>query len=206
MMAIARGITLEQMAASPGVITIISVNSPRRFDEAMCDGSDGYGAARTAGGDHAVHADGRDGAGDRSPRRWRSRMRRRCSASCSRKRCAREHRSCTARSPPMSTCDRAHPRSARRRTPRRTSPSGQLARRYRLPYRTSNASASNAADAQGAYETRNVALGRDLGTRQPHLPCGRLAGRRTHRFLREVGPRRGDAADDDRVPEAHRRR
>ena len=38
MMAIARGIPLEAMAASPGVITIISVNSPRRFDEAMADG------------------------------------------------------------------------------------------------------------------------------------------------------------------------
>src|SRR5438128_10152071 len=38
MMAIARGITVEQMAASPGVITIISVNSPRRFDESMADG------------------------------------------------------------------------------------------------------------------------------------------------------------------------
>jgi trimethylamine--corrinoid protein Co-methyltransferase len=34
MTAIARGITLEEIAASPGVMTIISVNSPRRFDEA----------------------------------------------------------------------------------------------------------------------------------------------------------------------------
>ena len=32
MMAIARGLTLDQIAASPGVITIISVNSPRRYD------------------------------------------------------------------------------------------------------------------------------------------------------------------------------
>jgi trimethylamine--corrinoid protein Co-methyltransferase len=32
MMAIARGLTIEEMAKSPGVITIISVNSPRRFD------------------------------------------------------------------------------------------------------------------------------------------------------------------------------
>src|ERR1039457_1825515 len=38
MMAIARGLTLAQIAQDPGVITIISVNSPRRFDEAMCDG------------------------------------------------------------------------------------------------------------------------------------------------------------------------
>ncbi|MFM7707779.1 MAG: trimethylamine methyltransferase family protein, partial [Gammaproteobacteria bacterium] len=38
MMAITRGLTPEQMADSPGVLTIISVNSPRRFDEAMADG------------------------------------------------------------------------------------------------------------------------------------------------------------------------
>jgi trimethylamine--corrinoid protein Co-methyltransferase len=40
---------------------------------------------------------------------------------------------------------------------------GQLARRYRLPYRTSNASASNAADAQGAYETEMSLWGAVLG-------------------------------------------
>src|SRR5690606_14566025 len=38
MMAIARGASLEEMRASPGVITIISVNSPRLFDDAMADG------------------------------------------------------------------------------------------------------------------------------------------------------------------------
>jgi trimethylamine--corrinoid protein Co-methyltransferase len=41
--------------------------------------------------------------------------------------------------------------------------SGQMARRYRLPYRTSNASASNAADAQGAYETEMSLWGAILG-------------------------------------------
>ena len=35
MMAIARGVTLEQMRDDPGVTTIISVNSPRRFDDMM---------------------------------------------------------------------------------------------------------------------------------------------------------------------------
>jgi trimethylamine--corrinoid protein Co-methyltransferase len=40
---------------------------------------------------------------------------------------------------------------------------GQLARRYRLPYRTSNASASNVADAQGAYETQMSLWGAILG-------------------------------------------
>jgi len=41
--------------------------------------------------------------------------------------------------------------------------SGQLARRYGLPYRSSNASASNAADAQGAYETQMSLWGAVLG-------------------------------------------
>lgn len=40
---------------------------------------------------------------------------------------------------------------------------GQLARRYGLPYRTSNANASNAADAQAAYETGNALWGAVLG-------------------------------------------
>src|SRR5687767_15460946 len=38
MMAISRGLTREQMAEDPGVLTVISVNSPRRFDAAMSDG------------------------------------------------------------------------------------------------------------------------------------------------------------------------
>ena len=38
MMAIARGLTLDQVVDDPCVLTIISVNSPRRFDEAMTDG------------------------------------------------------------------------------------------------------------------------------------------------------------------------
>src|SRR4029077_12683577 len=38
MMAITRGKTREQILDDPSVLTIISVNSPRRFDEAMSDG------------------------------------------------------------------------------------------------------------------------------------------------------------------------
>lgn len=38
MMAIARGVTLEEIARDPGVITITSVNSPRLLDDAMGDG------------------------------------------------------------------------------------------------------------------------------------------------------------------------
>ncbi len=38
MMAISRGLSVDDMRASPAVTTIVSVNSPRRFDEAMADG------------------------------------------------------------------------------------------------------------------------------------------------------------------------
>lgn len=38
MMAISRGITLDEIKKDPGVISIISVNSPRLFDDAMGDG------------------------------------------------------------------------------------------------------------------------------------------------------------------------
>ena len=38
MMAISRGISVEEMRAVPGVVTVISVNSPRLLDEAMTDG------------------------------------------------------------------------------------------------------------------------------------------------------------------------
>ena len=38
MMAISRGITVEEMKSSPGLMTIISVNSPRLLDESMSDG------------------------------------------------------------------------------------------------------------------------------------------------------------------------
>jgi trimethylamine--corrinoid protein Co-methyltransferase len=41
--------------------------------------------------------------------------------------------------------------------------SGQLARRYGLPYRTTNANASNAVDAQAAYETEMALWGAAMG-------------------------------------------
>ncbi|MCA8932398.1 MAG: trimethylamine methyltransferase family protein [Rhodospirillaceae bacterium] len=38
MLALARGLSLEELAESPGLTTIISVNSPRRFDGPMAEG------------------------------------------------------------------------------------------------------------------------------------------------------------------------
>ena len=38
MTALARGISLDEISVDPGAATVISVNSPRRFDEAMAEG------------------------------------------------------------------------------------------------------------------------------------------------------------------------
>ena len=58
---------------------------------------------------------------------------------------------------------------------------GQLARRYRLPYRTSGTCAANAVDAQAAYEFGVFPVGGDHGRRQSHHPCRRLDGGRAGR-------------------------
>ena len=205
MMAIARGLTLEQMAASPAVMTIISVNSPRRFDEAM---SEGLMAMAEHGQPVVVTPFTLMGA--MAPVSLAAALAQQNAEALFGIVLAQAVRPGTpvmygaftsnvdmrSGAPAFGTPENAKANIA----------SGQLARRYRLPYRTSNASASNAADAQGAYETEMSLWGAILGTRQPRVSRGRLAGRRAHRLIREAGARRRDAADDDRVPEAHRRR
>ena len=63
----------------------------------------------------------------------------------------------------MSTCVPGPPPLEHPENAKANIAGGQLARRYRLPYRTSNASASNVADAQGAYETQMSLWGAILG-------------------------------------------
>jgi trimethylamine--corrinoid protein Co-methyltransferase len=63
----------------------------------------------------------------------------------------------------MWTCAPAPPPSARRENAKANIIAGQLARRYKLPYRTSNANASNAVDLQAAYETEMATWGAVLG-------------------------------------------
>ena len=71
--------------------------------------------------------------------------------------------------------------------------SGQLARRYNVPFRSSNVTASNCVDVQ-------VTVEHDHGRCQPHRARCRLAGRRPHRIVREADPGRGDAATDAQLP------
>jgi len=162
MMAIARGISLETIARSPGVITIISVNSPRRFDEAMAEGL----MAMAAHGQPVVVTPFTL-MGAMAPVSLAAALAQQNAealfgvvlAQCVRPGTPVMYGAFTSNvdmrsgAPAFGTPENAKANVA----------SGQLARRYRLPYRTSNASASNVADAQGAYETQMSLWGAVLG-------------------------------------------
>ena len=162
MMAIARGLTLDQMRSDPAVTTIISVNSPRRFDDAMADGlmtMAEYGQSTCitpftlmgamspvtlAGALAQQNAEALFGIALTQLVRpgapvmygaFTSNVDMRSGA------------------PAFGTPENTKANVA----------SGQLARRYNLPYRTTPGSASNAADAQGAYETMMALWGAVLG-------------------------------------------
>ena len=162
MMAISRGLDLDEFAASPGVITIISVNSPRRFDEAM---SDGLIAMAEHG--QAVVITPFTLMGAMAPVSLAAALAQQNAealfgvvlAQLVRPGSPVMYGAFTSNvdmrsgAPAFGTPENAKANIA----------SGQLARRYRLPYRTSNASASNVADAQGAYETEMSLWGAILG-------------------------------------------
>ncbi len=162
MMAIARGLTLAEIADSPGVITIISVNSPRRFDKAM---TEGLIAMAECG--QAVVITPFTLMGAMAPVSLAAALAQQNAEALFGVVLAQLVRPGTpvmygaftsnvdmrSGAPAFGTPENAKANIA----------SGQLARRYRLPYRTSNASASNAADAQGAYETEMSLWGAILG-------------------------------------------
>ena len=203
-MAIARGLDLEQIAESPGVITIISVNSPRRFDEAM---SEGLIAMAEHG--QAVVITPFTLMGAMAPVSLAAALAQQNAEALFGVVLAQLVRPGTpvmygaftsnvdmrSGAPAFGTPENAKANIA----------SGQLARRYRLPYRTSNASASNVADAQGAYETEMSLWGAILGHGNLVYHAAGWQEGGLHGLIRETRARRGDAADDDRVPQAHRR-
>lgn len=162
MMAISRGLTLEEMAESPGVTTIISVNSPRRFDGEMVDG---LMAMADAGQSVAVTPFTLMGA--MSPVTLAGALAQQNAEALFGVVLTQLVR---PGAPVMygaftSNVDMRSGAPAFG-TPENTKAnvaSGQLARRYGLPYRTTPGSASNAADAQGAYETMMALWGAVLG-------------------------------------------
>ena len=162
MMAISRGATLEEMAEKPGVITIISVNSPRLFDDAMGDG-----LIAMAEHGQPVTITPFTLMGAMTPVTLPAAL-------------AQQNAEALfgvvltqlvkPGAPVMygaftSNVDMRSGAPAFG-TPENTKANiiaGQLARRYNLPYRTSNANASNAVDVQAAYETMMSTWGAVLG-------------------------------------------
>jgi len=162
MMAISRGLTLEQMAASPGVLTIISVNSPRRFDEAMAEGlmtMSQYGQPVVVTPFTLMGAMAPVSLAGALAQQNAEVLFGLVLAQAVRPGTPVMYGAFTSNvdmrsgAPAFGTPENTKANIA----------SGQLARRYGLPYRTSNASASNVADAQGAYETQMSLWGAILG-------------------------------------------
>lgn len=152
-MALSRGLTREEMKTSPGVLTIISVNSPRRFDEAM---SDGLMAMSEWG--QAVVVTPFTLMGAMTPVTLAAALVQQNAEALAgivltqlvRPGAPVVYGAFTSNvdmrsgAPAFGTPENA----------RATMAAGQLARLYNLPYRASNSSASNAVDAQAAYESQ----------------------------------------------------
>ncbi len=162
MMAIARGLTLEEMASDPALTTIISVNSPRRFDGEMV-------AGMMAMSEHgqAVCVTPFTLMGAMSPVTLAGALAQQNAEALFGIVLTQLVR------PGAPVIYGAFTSNVDMRsgapafgTPENTKAniaSGQLARRYGLPYRTTPGSASNAADAQGAWETMMALWGAVLG-------------------------------------------
>lgn len=162
MMAIARGITVEEMAHDPGVITIISINSPRLFDGEMGDG-----LIAMAEHGQPVTITPFTLMGAMTPVTLPAAL-------------AQQNAEALFGltltqlvNPGTPVMYGAFTSNVDMRTgapafgtPENTKANmiaGQLARRYGLPYRTSNANASNAVDLQAAYETGMATWGAVMG-------------------------------------------
>jgi trimethylamine--corrinoid protein Co-methyltransferase len=162
MMAISRGQSIEDMRHDPGVITIISVNSPRLFDDAMGDG-----LIAMAEHGQPVSITPFTLMGAMTPVTLPAAL-------------AQQNAEAlfgvvltqlvNPGSPVMygSFTSNVDMRSGAPAfgTPENAKANivgGQLARRYGIPYRTSNANASNAVDLQAAYETMMSSWGAVLG-------------------------------------------
>jgi trimethylamine---corrinoid protein Co-methyltransferase len=162
MMAIARGQTVDDLCAAPGVTTIISVNSPRLFDEAMAEG-----LIAMAEHGQPVTITPFTLMGAMTPVTLPAAL-------------AQQNAEAlfgvtltqlvNPSAPVMygaftSNVDMRSgaPAFGTPENAKANIVAGQLARRYNLPYRTSNANASNVVDLQAAYETEMATWGAVLG-------------------------------------------
>lgn len=162
MMAIARGMTVEEMRASPGVTTIISINSPRLFDDAMADG-----LIAMAEHGQPVTVTPFTLMGAMTPVTLAAAL---CQQNAEALFGIALTQLVNPGTPVMygaftSNVDMRSgaPAFGTPENAKANIIAGQLARRYSLPYRTSNANASNVVDLQAAYETEMATWGAVLG-------------------------------------------
>jgi len=162
MMAISRGVDLDEMIEHPGVTTIINVNSPRRFDKEMA-----HGLMTMAEFGQPVSVTPFTLMGAMTPSTLGAALVQQNAEALFGIALTQLTR---PGSPVLygSFTSNVDMRSGAPAfgTPEHTKAnvaSGQLARRYQLPYRASNSSASNVVDAQAAYETQMSLWGCVLG-------------------------------------------
>jgi trimethylamine--corrinoid protein Co-methyltransferase len=162
MAAIARGETLDQLAEHPAAMTVINVNSPRRFDDALTEGL--MAMARHG---QAVTITPFTLMGAMTPVTLAAALAQQNAEALFgvaltqiiRPGAPVMYGSFTSNvdmrtgAPAFGTPENTKANIA----------SGQLARRYGLPYRTTNANASNVVDAQAAYETEMALWGAVMG-------------------------------------------
>jgi trimethylamine--corrinoid protein Co-methyltransferase len=162
LMAIARGMTREQMVGDPGVITIISVNSPRRFDGAMSDG-----LMTMAEYGQAVCVTPFTLMGAMTPVTLAAALTQQNAEALAgialtqlvRKGTPVVYGAFTSNVDMRSGA----PAFGTPENTRATLAAGQLARLYKLPYRASNACAANVVDCQAAYESMMSIWGSVMG-------------------------------------------
>ena len=152
-MAISRGLTRAQLAEDPGVLTIISVNSPRRFDAAMSDG-----LMAMAEHNQAVVVTPFTLMGAMAPVSLAAALTQQNAEALAGITLSQLARPGSPVVYGAFTSDvdmkSGAPAFGTPENARATMACGQLARFYRMPYRASNSSASNAVDAQAAYESQ----------------------------------------------------
>ena len=162
MSAIARGLSMEEMKTNPSVMTNINVNSPRKLDDAMA-----YGAMQMAKFGQPVTVTPFTLMGAMTPSTMAGAL-------------AQQNAEALLGIALLQLTNPGTPVvyggftsnvDMRSGSPAFGTPEnslaniagGQLARRYKLPYRTSACNASNAVDAQAVYETQMSLWGAVMG-------------------------------------------
>ena len=156
-----RGVDRDELVREPALMTIINTNSPLRLDGPMADGLIEM-AVRPAGRGDAFHPGRRDEpglAGGAIAQQNAEALFLVALAQIVRPGAPMVYGAFTSNVDMRS----GSPASGRRNTSRAQLASGQMARRYGLPWRSSNVTASNAVDAQAAYESEMAVWGAVMG-------------------------------------------